>query len=186
MSFAFFSVFKLLSKWTTAVRARCCDPFRKIRKWWNPKFQSVMDVSSRFGVCEVTPCTWYHLHNRITFQWRGKKKEREREGERETHMSNASATIRETVYNYLFVCSSSRWRWWSVPSPRPQPLSHYRYRRGCVKHTVFVNHTRCGGNSGATRNQDDKLQWWQGGGKEEGRTRAGVGWGQVSLRLLFT
>ena len=137
-------------------------------------------------------CVWGHPVHLVPspqqnyFSVERKKKKREREGERETHMSNASATIRETVYNYLFVCSSSRWRWWSVPSPRPQPLSHYRYRRGCVKHTVFVNHTRCGGNSGATRNQDDKLQWWQGGGKEEGRTRAGVGWGQVSLRLLFT
>jgi hypothetical protein len=80
-----------------------------------------MDVSSRFGVCEVTLCTWSHLHNRITFLWRGKKKKKEkgeqaRERERERrasglHMSNASATIRETVYNYLFVCSSSRWKW---------------------------------------------------------------------------
>lgn len=122
MSFAFFSVFKLLSKWTTAVRARCCDPFRKIRKWWNPKFQSVMDVSSRFGVCEVTPCTWCHLHNRITFLWRKKKGERAREREREMHMSNASATIRETVYNYLFVCSSSRWKWWNVRPPHPHPF----------------------------------------------------------------
>lgn len=123
----FFSVFKLLSKWTTAVRARCCDPFRKIRKWWNPKFQSVMDVSSRFGVCEVTPCTWCHLYNRITFLWRGERKKkkkrrargREGEGERGMHMSNASATIRETVYNYLFVRASSRWKWWNVPSPHP-------------------------------------------------------------------
>lgn len=114
----------------------------------------------------------------------GEKKERE--GERETHMSNASATIRETVYNYLFVCSSSRWRWWSVLSPRPHPLSHYRYCRGCVKHTVFVNQSRCGGNSGATRKQDNKLQWWERGGKEERRARAGAGRGQVSLRLLFT
>lgn len=70
-----------------------------------------MDVSSRFGVCEVTPCTWYHRHNRITFLWKEKKKEKEGEGEREMHMSNTGATIRETVYNYLFVCSSSRWKW---------------------------------------------------------------------------
>jgi hypothetical protein len=38
-----------------------------------------MDVSSRFGVCEVTPCTWSLLHNRITFLWRRKKKERKKE-----------------------------------------------------------------------------------------------------------
>lgn len=48
-----------------------------------------MDVSSRFGVCEVTPCTWSLLHNRITFLWRKKKRKRKKEkrergrGERE-------------------------------------------------------------------------------------------------------
>jgi len=104
MSFAFFSVFKLLSKWTTAVRARCCDPFRKIRKWWNPKFQSVMDVSSRFGVCvRSPPCTWCYLHSRITLLWKKKKKK--------MHMSSVSVTIRDAVYNYPFVFSSSRWKW---------------------------------------------------------------------------
>lgn len=87
-----------------------------------------MDVSSRFGVCEVTPCTWSLLHNRITFLWRKKKKEKEKRergrGEREgreresklgsgswMHMSGESVTIRETVSNYLFVCSISRWGW---------------------------------------------------------------------------
>lgn len=108
-------------------------PLERSGKWWNPKFQSVMDVSSRFGVCVRSPRAWCHLHNRITFQWR-KKRERE---ERETHMSNASATIRETVYNYLFVCSSSRWRWWVCCLPPPPSLSLYVLAPGCVKHTVF-------------------------------------------------
>lgn len=115
-----------------------------------------------------------------------KKRARERGRERETHMSNASATIRETVYNYLFVCSSSRWGWWSVPSPRPHPLSHYRYRRGCVKHTVFVNQSRCGGNAGATRKQDNKLRWWDRGGKEERSVRAGAGWEAGFIKTPFT
>lgn len=39
-----------------------------------------MDVSSRFGVCEVTPCTWSLLHNRITFLWRKKKRKKKKRG----------------------------------------------------------------------------------------------------------
>lgn len=93
----FSSVFKLLSKWTTAVRARCCDPFRKIRKWWNPKFQSVMDVSSRFGVCVRSPsCTWCYLHSSNAFSVA-------RESERNRCTCQIRVTIWETVYNYPFV-----------------------------------------------------------------------------------